>query len=73
MLELTVLDDGPGVRVSPTAGTGIGLANTRARLATLYGDRSSLRWSRRENGGSEFVLEIPLRASTTSSREMARA
>ncbi|MFI5243409.1 MAG: sensor histidine kinase, partial [Gemmatimonadales bacterium] len=73
VLELTVLDDGPGVRGSPAAGSGIGLSNTRARLANLYGSRSSLRWNLRDNGGSQFVLEIPLHGSATPRRTLAHA
>jgi LytS/YehU family sensor histidine kinase len=43
-LILEVLDDGPGLRsgVSPGDGDGIGLANTRDRLARLYGSAYSV-------------------------------
>src|SRR6204780_2672032 len=39
MLELAVIDDGPGMRdgAVPGAGRGVGLRNTRERLAVLYG------------------------------------
>jgi two-component system, LytTR family, sensor kinase len=40
-LELEVADDGPGLASEPGP-RGIGLANTRARIATLYGDAGSL-------------------------------
>ena len=36
-LQLEVSDDGPGLGASPKDGNGIGLANTRERLARLYG------------------------------------
>jgi MFS family permease len=40
---LTVTDDGPGFGTSDVApGDGIGLSNTRRRLAALYGDAGSL-------------------------------
>jgi two-component system LytT family sensor kinase len=41
MLELAVADDGPGliVGVTPGSGRGVGLRNTRERLAVLYEDR----------------------------------
>jgi two-component system, LytTR family, sensor kinase len=41
MLELAVMDDGPGLpSCKPTLeGRGVGLKNTRERLAVLYGDR----------------------------------
>jgi hypothetical protein len=42
-ITLTVADDGLGVRTaSPDTPTGIGLANLRQRLATLYGSRARL-------------------------------
>jgi len=41
MLELAVADDGPGLNVcaTPRAGRGVGLRNTRERLAVLYEER----------------------------------
>jgi signal transduction histidine kinase len=40
MLELVVSDDGPGLSTgaAPGAGRGVGLRNTRERLAVLYAD-----------------------------------
>jgi signal transduction histidine kinase len=40
MLELSVIDDGPGMRdrYAPTERRGVGLRNTRERLAVLYGE-----------------------------------
>src|SRR5579863_2089606 len=40
LLELSVIDDGPGMREGAPSGErrGVGLANTRERLAVLYGD-----------------------------------
>jgi two-component system, LytTR family, sensor kinase len=40
-LVLTVRDDGPGIGPAGAEPTGVGLANTRARLAALYGARVS--------------------------------
>ena len=55
-LVLTVEDDGPGVfALAP----GIGLANTRSRLATLYGDKARLELESRENGGAIATIVIP--------------
>ncbi|MFO7276904.1 MAG: histidine kinase [Pseudomonadota bacterium] len=40
MLEITVIDDGPGCNTEWLGeGRGVGLRNTRERLAVLYGDR----------------------------------
>lgn len=41
MLEITVIDDGPGLRdgYALIEGRGVGLRNTRERLAVLYGER----------------------------------
>jgi LytS/YehU family sensor histidine kinase len=41
LLELSVIDDGPGLREDAPDGVrrGVGLRNTRERLAVLYGER----------------------------------
>lgn len=59
-LIIKVEDDGPGFSEegSPRT-TGIGLGNTRARLAQLYGDRGQLLTSNREQGGAVVTLIIP--------------
>jgi len=44
-------------------GSGVGLGNTRARLRTLYGDRSSLDLSPAANGGSTAIIRIPFDAT----------
>ena len=57
-LELRVEDDGPGF--APSAdGKGIGLANTRARLEHLYGDRATLRIDKGPRGGTAVILSLP--------------
>jgi two-component system, LytTR family, sensor kinase len=58
-LELTVADRG-GMRETPSPGKGIGLANTRARLATLYGEAHSLELTSTSGGGFALRIEIPL-------------
>jgi len=59
-LWLAVTDDGLGADVSD-AGRGIGLANTRARLAELYGDRHTLEIDRPPSGGYRVRVGIPYR------------
>ena len=56
-LELRVADDGSGV--AETNGEGVGLANTRERLRTLYGDRASLTIRSAAGGGMEVIIRIP--------------
>jgi signal transduction histidine kinase len=74
MLDLEVSDDGPGFGSrSETAGeapgNGVGLANTRERLALLYGDRATLICGDRTGGGGEVRVRLPWR--TIDSRRSA--
>jgi two-component system LytT family sensor kinase len=72
MLELTVRDDGPGLKAdvnlaeqpadnAPRDGRGIGLANTRARLRELYGPASTLHLGNHPDGGAIVTLSLPIR------------
>lgn len=62
-LVLTVTDDGPG----PTSGPddaderagGVGLSNTRERLAVLYGDAASLTLTPLPGGGAAATVRLP--------------
>jgi hypothetical protein len=58
-LELLVRDHG-GEREAAAPGQGIGLANTRARLATLYGAAHRLAITPTDGGGREIRIEVPL-------------
>jgi len=61
MLELAVADDGPGLNTgaAPGAGRGVGLRNTRERLAVLYEDRH--RFATLDNKpGLRIELGLPL-------------
>jgi sensor histidine kinase YesM len=79
MLELTVRDDGPGLRSevrldlqqdnAPRDGRGIGLANTRARLRELYGPASTLHLGNHPDGGAIVTLSLPLRRIGPSANE----
>ena len=58
-LRLEVRDNGPGLAsAAPGRPQGIGLANTRARLQRLYGDKQS--FELRVNDGLTVSLRIPL-------------
>ena len=59
MLEITVEDDGPGITAASAEAEGHGLANTRERLRTLYGDRASLEVTATPGGGTTARLRIP--------------
>ncbi len=59
-LVLTVTDDGPGPDGPPAEpAEGVGLANTRERLATLYGDRARLELARTPEGGAAVTVRLP--------------
>jgi two-component sensor histidine kinase len=61
-LRLSVSDDGAGVASTRTAdGDGIGLANTRERLRTLYGQSASLSIGAKDGGGTLAVVTLPHR------------
>jgi signal transduction histidine kinase len=61
-LHLEVSDDGPGLAgARPSAGNGIGLANTRERLARLYGPAGKVETLSDNGRGMTVRLTIPLR------------
>jgi two-component system, LytTR family, sensor kinase len=58
-LRLEIADNGPG----PTGGSeGVGLANTRGRLAGLYGNAARLELRAVDTGGTVVAIELPFRA-----------
>jgi signal transduction histidine kinase len=60
-LVLTVRDDGPGLEsVEPG---GVGLANTRNRLAELYGPAGTLHMFSPKEGGTIVEVRLPLRSA----------
>ena len=61
-LVLGVEDNGPGYQPE-SATEGVGLANTRARLETLFGDAGQLELLPAEGGGTMALLRFPLRKS----------
>ena len=60
-LTLSVRDDGVGF--SNTGREGVGLANTRERLHTLYKGTASFTISSRSGKGTEALITLPLRNS----------
>ncbi|MBL8345652.1 MAG: histidine kinase [Rubrivivax sp.] len=60
-LQVTVADDGAGFGsgIAGSAGTGLGLANIRERLAQMYGERASLELRARPEGGVAASLTLP--------------
>lgn len=59
LLLLEVRDDGVGFAHGSANGKGVGLANTRARLAYLYGDRHFWTAGNAPEGGAVVSIKIP--------------
>jgi hypothetical protein len=60
-LRLVVSDDGPGPHAPPQRpGSGVGLKNTRERLAQLYGDRGLLTIREGDGTGTVVIIEVPV-------------
>jgi signal transduction histidine kinase len=60
MLELVVADNGVGLKADCGGGTGIGLYNVRARLATLYGTKATLQVQANQPTGVCATIRLPL-------------
>ena len=67
MLELKVSDNGPGLPEAEVAPRreGVGLSNTRSRLAHLYGANHRFELTPAVGGGLEGRLLIPCRTEAT--------
>jgi signal transduction histidine kinase len=59
-LLLSVRDDGPGLSAGDGR-EGVGLTNTRARLARMYGDAQGLVMENAEGGGTRVTIRLPHR------------
>jgi two-component system, LytTR family, sensor kinase len=64
-LVLSVTDNGPGVAADSDSG-GVGLANTRERLRTMYGDAASLALDARSGGGTIATIRIPFSSASNA-------
>jgi signal transduction histidine kinase len=63
-LELEVADDGPGFGSgNGSRDGGVGLANTRERLALLYGSRATLTCGEASAGGATVRIRVPWRVA----------
>jgi len=67
-MRIAVIDDGVGLLEDATRKRGIGIANTRARLEQLYGERGRVEWLM-ANGdanarGTRVEIELPYRESS---------
>jgi sensor histidine kinase YesM len=54
---------------APKNSTGVGLANTRARLAALYGAAQSFAFGALPDGGFRVQIKIPQRSSASTNHE----
>jgi signal transduction histidine kinase len=65
-LVLTVSDNGPGIAcdLDLENGSGIGLRNTRTRLARLFGEQQSFAIARGGDGGTEVRITLPFRPAS---------
>ncbi len=67
-LLIRVADDGPGIEGDPyeAVGKGVGLRNTRERLAHLYGDGAALTLRNGDDRGLDVTVELPCRPAEES-------
>jgi signal transduction histidine kinase len=74
-LQLAVRDDGMGLPADwqTTGQIGVGLANTRARLAQLYGAGHSFTLANMPGGGLEVAIAIPFRTALDNGTTLAGA
>lgn len=67
-VRIEVKDNGPGIHaeriLEARRGKGLGLSNTQARLAGLYGETARFELKNNPSGGLVVVLEIPCDPST---------
>jgi len=72
-MEVRVADSGVGFGAAATGGTGVGLANTRARLAAIHGDRGALEFVANEPTGVIAVIRVPLELKSTRQLSLGAA
>ena len=62
-LVVRIGDDGPGLPAKGLSREGVGLKNTRDRLAKLYGEGGALTLRNRPEGGLDAEVRLPYRAA----------
>jgi len=73
ILVLEVYDNGPGLTDDSAFGAlRVGLANTRARLAQLYGERGSISFITPDEGGLQVRLQIPFHESAKTGTQIIK-
>src|SRR5579863_9189262 len=74
LLELSVIDDGPGLPDGPPSGDrrGVGLSNTRERLKVLYGDTCRFA-ALNAHPGTRVDMALPLETAPPEERALQRA
>jgi hypothetical protein len=74
LLELSVIDDGPGLpeEPPPTDRRGVGLANTRERLKVLYGENCRFA-AMNSHPGLRVDMALPLETAPPEERAVQRA
>jgi sensor histidine kinase YesM len=60
MLTVEVEDDGPGLK--PGLTPGVGLANVRAQLQSLFGDQARLEIASAKKGGVAACISTPIKS-----------
>ena len=64
-MRLQVRDNGPGINGGSTSGFGLGLSNTKERLAHFYQDDYEFRAFQPESGGFQVSITIPYEKATS--------
>jgi LytS/YehU family sensor histidine kinase len=59
VLSIHLYNDGPALSLTAGDRTGVGLSNTRGRLVTLYGARSSVELRNGGEAGVETIVKVP--------------
>jgi LytS/YehU family sensor histidine kinase len=66
-LVVSVEDDGPGLKQGVINAVGLGLENSRDRLAALYGTTAQLEAGPRIEGGFAVIIRMPFRRAAAPS------